>query len=109
MTARWLTPDDCAAYIGVRVHQLPKLVKAGKVPEPSRHLGPRSPRWDRDELDRLFGTAARSSGNREVVNDAVQQILAAGRSRQPKAPRGRVNPGIPLPAQSAPVVPLRRG
>ncbi len=48
---RWLTPDAAAAYIGVRVHQLPKLVKAGKVPEPSLHLGTRSPRYDRDELD----------------------------------------------------------
>ena len=35
MTARWLTPDDTADYIGVRVHELPRLVRDGKLPAPS--------------------------------------------------------------------------
>jgi len=82
---RWLNRDDAARYIGVHVHELPRLVKAGKLPAPSCHLGPRSPRWDREELDRLFGVAARSSGMDRAVRDAVQQIFTEGRARRAKA------------------------
>lgn len=71
---RWLDPDDAARYVGVRPDKLPDLVKAGKLPEPSRHLGPRQPRWDRTKIDALFAPAEPSI--EDAVNAAVQTIRA---------------------------------
>lgn len=56
---RWLDREACAAYVSVRVDELPRLVKRGLLPSPSYHLGPRCPRWDRLALDARFtGSAA---------------------------------------------------
>jgi hypothetical protein len=51
---RWLKAEDAATYVGVRVDQMRRLVRAGKVPAPSYSLGPKSPRWDRLALDAVF-------------------------------------------------------
>jgi hypothetical protein len=37
---RWLKAEDAATYVGVRVDQMRRLVRAGKVPAPSYSLGP---------------------------------------------------------------------
>nr|MCV4210078.1 hypothetical protein [Roseomonas sp. SXEYE001] len=52
---RWLDREAAAQYLSVRVDELPRLVKKGLIPKPSFHFGPRSPRWDREELDGLMG------------------------------------------------------
>ena len=75
--ARWLDREACAAYISVRVDQLPRMLKAGTLPEPSLTLGPRSPRWDRHALDAVFGGSA-ASGNKGGSRVA-QTILEAAR------------------------------
>jgi hypothetical protein len=59
---RWMDRDACAAYISVRVDELPRLVKRGLIPTPSYHLGPRCPRWDRLALDARFGAPSRVTG-----------------------------------------------
>jgi hypothetical protein len=51
---RWLKAEDAATYVGVRVDQLRRLVRTGRLPPPSHSLGPRSPRWDRLALDAVF-------------------------------------------------------
>ena len=51
---RWLKAEDAATYVGVRVDQLRRLVRVGKIPAPSYSLGPKSPRWDRLALDAVF-------------------------------------------------------
>jgi hypothetical protein len=51
---RWLTPEQTAQRLGTQVHKLPTLVKKGKLPSPSYHLGPRSPRYDLTTLDSLM-------------------------------------------------------
>jgi predicted DNA-binding transcriptional regulator AlpA len=53
--ARWLDREALAAHISVRVDELPRLQRAGKLPRPSHHLGPRSPRWWSAEVDAMFG------------------------------------------------------
>jgi hypothetical protein len=53
--SRWLDREATARYISARVDHLPRLIRAGKLPAPSLHLGARSPRWDRESLDALFG------------------------------------------------------
>ena len=76
---RWLDPEDAARYIGARPDQLPKLVKAGKLPEPSRHLGPRQARYDRLKIDALFNPEQPSVQG--AVDAAVQKIIAEGRQK----------------------------
>jgi hypothetical protein len=71
---RWLNPDAEAAYIGVRVERLRPLVKTGKLPPPSYHLGKNQPRYDRLALDRVFGGEA---GNGESIDQAIQRAVNA--------------------------------
>lgn len=49
--ARWLDRDALAAHICVRPDAIARLVRAGRLPAPSYHLGPRQPRWDRERVD----------------------------------------------------------
>jgi excisionase family DNA binding protein len=79
---RWLDPDEAAQYVGVRREQLPKLVKAGKLPEPSRHLGPRQARFDRTKIDALFDPGQPSV--EDISNAAVRALNAKAESRQKK-------------------------
>jgi predicted DNA-binding transcriptional regulator AlpA len=93
---RFLPPEDVAERIGVRVDQIPRLLKAGKLPKPSFHLGPRKPRYDRIAIDALF------TGNKEPDEQAgdaaiVQSII--DRARRQKAAGGRHNQRIPLPTK----------
>lgn len=51
---RWLDRDAVAERISERVDRLPRLVRDGKLPAPSYHLGPRSPRWWSADIDAMF-------------------------------------------------------
>lgn len=84
MTA-WLDPAGVAARLSVKPRRLPALVKGGRLPRPSYHLGPRSPRWNADAIDSLMtGRQARDD-----VSQAVERQLNANRARRTKDPRGR--------------------
>lgn len=52
--AEWLDRRALADYITARVDELPRLQKRLLLPTPSYHLGPKSPRWRRSEVDALF-------------------------------------------------------
>ena len=84
---RWLDPVAVARYISVRVDALPRLVKEGRLPEPSRRLGPRSPRWDREALDAAFDGGAASTDPRIASQAVAEKIRAQGRTRRPANPR----------------------
>jgi hypothetical protein len=58
---RWLSPASAADYLDVRVDALPRLVRAGRVPAPDYSLGPRSPRYDREALDKAMGSGVASN------------------------------------------------
>ena len=92
---RWLNPEQAAAYIGRRVDELPRLLRAGKLPQPSYHFGPRSPRYDRQALDALFTGARPSDDLDKVEADAVAAIRARAANRAPP-PRRRHGEGISL-------------
>jgi hypothetical protein len=66
---RWLSPESAAAYIGVRVDQLPRLLREGKIPRPSYHLGPRRARYDREAIDAVFS----GTGHGRPDNDRIEQ------------------------------------
>jgi hypothetical protein len=77
---RWLDRDALARHICVRVDELPRLAKAGKLPPPSLHLGPKRPRWDRLAVDARFAGGVASTDPQMAVAGLVHEILcgAAG-------------------------------
>ncbi len=81
-TARWLDRQAAAAYIHVKESSLSRLVKAGRIPAPSRHLGPKQPRWDRLALDAAFQGGIASTDPNQVFEAIAQKILAKGGRRR---------------------------
>jgi excisionase family DNA binding protein len=55
LAPRWLKRDEAAAYLGCSVRLLDSLEAAGKL-IPSRVLGPKSPRFDKNALDRWMAS-----------------------------------------------------
>ena len=96
---RWLSADDAARYLSLRVDAFLRRVKAGKMPPASYHLGARSPRWDREALDLRMEHSAASS-HRQHVSRAVDELLRKGRARRSENLGRRHRPGISLPAAS---------
>jgi hypothetical protein len=86
--ARWLDRDALAAHISVRVDELPRLSRSGKLPAPSLHLGPRSPRWWSADVDAAFRPGVGSGSPDLVIEDAIAQI-GKGRPRRSQEARGR--------------------
>lgn len=80
---RWLDRAALARHIGVRVDYLPRLSKGGKLPTPSYHLGPKSPRWDREAVDAMFaGTVASPVQEHDLaVQEAVNAIINGRKGR----------------------------
>lgn len=70
---RWLDRDALAVYISVRVDEVRKLLRAGKLPAPSYHLGPKSPRWDRLAVDACF--EGRAPSDKQDAAAAVQGVV----------------------------------
>lgn len=80
---RWLDREAAAEYISVRVDEMSRLERRGKLPPASYHLGPKTPRWDRLLLDAAFEGGVASTNPRQAVNALVQEILATpGRARR---------------------------
>lgn len=80
---RWLRPEDAARHIGRNRDELRRLVRAGKIPAPSYHFGPRSPRYDREAIDVMIcGGADRI---RNVVNDEEVSRAIIERANRKKA------------------------
>jgi hypothetical protein len=73
---RWLDRETLARHIAVRVDHIPRLQKAGKLPEPSLHLGPRCPRWDREAVDAMFGGGVASCDAEAAAQAVINRILA---------------------------------
>jgi hypothetical protein len=83
---RWLDTEATAKYLSVRPDALQRLVRQGRIPEPSYGLGPRRPRWDRCALDAIFDGGVASTDPRIASKAVVEKILSAGRkSRQAHA------------------------
>ena len=82
---RWLDRHAVAAYLTVPVDHLSRMVKSGKLPAPSTHLGRHKARWDKDEIDRLMRGA--DSSDDAAFERACNDILA--RPDRPSRSRGR--------------------
>lgn len=78
---RWLDREALAVHICVRVDELPRLLRAKKLPAPSYHLGPRSPRWWSAEIDARFGRAVASApkGASGLAQALIEEARRPGR------------------------------
>jgi excisionase family DNA binding protein len=79
---RWMSPEAAADYLDVRVDALRRLVKAGKLPAPDYRLGPRSPRFDREALDKAMG-AGLPSRDPDRLLEAYREKTSQGPHRAP--------------------------
>jgi predicted DNA-binding transcriptional regulator AlpA len=86
---RWLSRRAAAEYLSMEVDHLKRHVKSGKLPAPSFHLGPKSPRWDREALDAAFNRDQGRAPGFVTAEEIVQDILAGRFLGRPKAARGR--------------------
>ncbi len=71
---RWLDARHAADYLDLERIAFLRLVKSGKLPEPSRHLGNHLPRWRSTDLDRAMFPKVVPSGAKEIL-DAVAEII----------------------------------
>lgn len=77
--ARWLDREALAAHISARVDELPRLLRAGKLPAPSYHFGPKSPRWWSADVDEMLGRKV-ASPQRQGAAALAAKIEAKGRT-----------------------------
>ena len=85
---RWLDREEAAKYICVRVDDMARLERSGRLPQASYHLGPRTPRWDRLALDAVFSGAPASVASTDT-STAVAALVGkihktGGKLRGPK-------------------------
>jgi hypothetical protein len=88
---RWLDADDASDYLSLRIDAFSRLIRAGRIPAPSHHLGERTARWDREKLDlAMVGETASSADTtgttnptdtRKAVDALVEKIKSRARSR----------------------------
>ena len=57
---RWLDRDALARHICESPSAINRMVKEGRIPQPTYRLGPRKPRWDRDAVDAALAGAVAS-------------------------------------------------
>ena len=82
---RWLDREALARHISVRVDAIPRLMKAGRLPKPSYELGPRQPRWDREQVDATLSGGVASTDPGTAIHALAAHI--ARRAPRSQAPR----------------------
>lgn len=87
---RWLDRAALAAFVsGLDNEKIRRMTRAGKLPQPSYHIGPRSPRWWAPDVDAMIRSRAGSPDPDRLVQDAIAQITAQSRPGRAASPRGR--------------------
>lgn len=76
---RWLDAEDAARYLSIRIDAFFRHVRGGRIPEPSRYLGERTPRWDRSALDSVMIGGTASTDTRTAVDALAEKIKGEGR------------------------------
>lgn len=82
---RWLNREAVAKRLCTQPHRLPRLVAEGRLPQPSMHLGPRSPRWDIHAIDAMMleqSGVSFSPSTEDAVAKACEEIATTSRRIQ---------------------------
>jgi hypothetical protein len=90
---RWLSPKMLARYIARDVKGLSALVRAGKLPTPSYHLGRKSPRFDRLAVDAILCGDKEKTDAEEITSRAIQRMRAEHEDRSAR-PQRRHRTGV---------------
>ena len=97
----WLDPAGVMRYLNLRHRSaVNRLVKDGKLPPPSYHLGPRSPRFDRDGIDAVM----RGRQAADSMDAALERALAAIRASGKRRSWRNAGQGAPAPGSSHAVI-----
>lgn len=75
---RWLDRAALARHICVNPNAVARLLRDGRLPPPSYHLGPRNPRWDRGQVDAAFNGGLASANASQAIHALAQEIRQAG-------------------------------
>lgn len=89
---RWLDREAVARRICTQPYRLPRLVAEGRLPQPSLHLGPRSPRWDIHAIDAMMleANGATISPNTDMaVARACEEISSEARRLKSRSKNAR--------------------
>jgi hypothetical protein len=87
VTGRWLGPKALARYIGRDSKTLSALVQSGKLPKPTYHLGPKSPRYDRMAVDAMLVGQREHADVEDIANRAIQRMRQEYEGRPARARR----------------------
>lgn len=90
--SRWLDREAVADYISKQPHDIRRLVRDGRIPPPTYHLGQRSPRWDKFAVDAAMSRNLQSFAPRRIDEalEAIREEAARSgnrNSRRTQAPR----------------------
>lgn len=75
---RWLDRAALARHICVNPNAVARLLRDGRLPPPSYHLGPRNPRWDRGQVDAAFNGGLASANANQAIHALAHEIRKAG-------------------------------
>ena len=79
---RWLDVAGVAVHLSCGKAAVWRLARAGKLPNPTRHLGPRSPRWDRDAIDAMIVGRAADDDAEAIIARAIDTIHSRSKRRR---------------------------
>ena len=96
----WLDRRALAERLLISRDDIARLVKRGRLPVPSYHLGPRSPRWDAEAIDTMMAGRQTAASTDAIVQEAARALAQGRQNRTPQA-RGRHGARVPLPARAA--------
>lgn len=89
-SARWLDAKALGALVSVREDYLARYVKAGKLPKPSFALGPKQPRWDREELEAFLVERALAAPTGGLIETESAGLPGRTVTRQDRATLMRI-------------------
>lgn len=83
----WLSAAEAALYLSCRGGgaAVRRLARIGRLPKPSMHLGPASPRWSREQIDELMHGRQVQDARAERVQEWLDSVRQSG----PKKARQR--------------------
>jgi hypothetical protein len=78
----WRDARRSAEHLDISEARFLALVKSGKFPAPSYHMGERTPRWNTEALDRAMNPNSALDVTQRAVDGLVKKIEAKGRARR---------------------------